>query len=97
MREIGKYLNTQYIIYRDVYKTDKLPKETMYIQKLFDNYLDLKIKYQQLQQEKASLIEWLEEERNDIKGNIDYQSDDYWLGMLSAYKSTLNKIKGDDK
>lgn len=55
IEEIGKYLNTQYIICRDINKTDKLSKEVRYIQKLYDSYLDLKIENNKFQKAKDYL------------------------------------------
>ena len=49
IEEIGKYLNDKYVIARDVDKIDRLNKQDMYIQKLYDNYLDLKIKYSKIE------------------------------------------------
>lgn len=48
IRKIGEYLNYKYIIARDVNGNDKLEIQDRYIQQLYDAYLDLKIKHNDL-------------------------------------------------
>ncbi len=96
MREIGEYLNTQYIVARNVDKTDKLSKETTYIQHLFDQYLDLKIQSNKIQQEKQELIEWLEIKlvnSDDVTSFAGRKSLNQVLGERNLIREILNKIK----
>lgn len=49
IKKIGEYLNLKYVIARDVNSNDKLETQDRYIQQLYDAYLDLRIKYNDLQ------------------------------------------------
>lgn len=101
--EIGKYLNTKYLIVRNVDKNDKLDKQDKYIQLLYDNYLDLKIINNNLNKGIDKLV-------NDYKlllevterDNKNMKQTDITLarnhGLIIAYKQVirnLKKLKGE--
>ena len=68
IKKIGKYLNFKYVIARDVNSNDKLETQDIYIQQLYDAYLDLRIKYNDLQ----SQLDIANKKLEDMKEYINY-------------------------
>jgi hypothetical protein len=104
IKKIGEYLNFKYVIARDVNSNDKLETQDRYIQQLYDAYLDLRIKYNDLQSQLDIANKKIEKLDNEIKSVINIikqqpSNDDEWiLGRLNGFLSIIdinNKEKLD--
>lgn len=102
LKKIGKYINRQLIVHRNIENDTKWTTEESMIVELYDNYIELISKINNLQQENKQLkeqrkgfIEWLEKVAYQ-----DVEPSDFVNGCKVAYGCALQKYKeiiGGDK
>lgn len=84
IKKIGEYLNLKYVIARDVNSNDKLETQDKYIQQLYDVYLDLRIKYNDLQSQL------------DIANNKLKEANKYCMEVAKYENEILNEFPSNE-
>ena len=102
--EIGKHLETIYLVHRNVENDTKLTKEEKMIQELYDNYLNLLIKYNEQKEIIDKINNYLNNydvfkvfsfplmkrwEEEQIKSSIDYE---FKTSLVKDLKDILKEV-----
>ena len=96
LERIGKFLNDRLIIHRNVENNTPWTTEEKMIQELYDNYLDILIKYKKQKEVNDKAIEFINE--NKDKYYQDWGQDNSDVDTyLNEYeiKELLDILKGD--
>ena len=83
LEKIGKYINRQLIVHRNIENDTKWTTEESMIVELYDNYIELISKINNLQQENQQLKEQLERSekaRNNCYKYLKKPPEDVWSG-----------------
>jgi hypothetical protein len=96
IKKIGEYLNFKYVIARDVNSNDKLETQDRYIQQLYDAYLDLRIKYNDLQSQLDIANNKLDKIKEMCENKIDNFNEDirdYLDDNLIGNEDKVNELR----
>lgn len=94
LERIGKFLNDRMIIHRNVENNTPWTTEEKMIQELYDNYLDILIKYKKQKEVNDEAIEYINENLilvSSLDGTKTFGLNSYTFD----YKELLDILKGD--
>lgn len=97
LKEIGRYLERQIIIHRNVENDTKWNKEESMIVDLFDNYVELICEINNLQKENQQLKQQQEEFINYLKSMLDNDTDIFSVARVIDILEKYKKIIVSDK